>query len=138
MSSVGVNRVILLGNAGQNAEVRSTSGGKSVANFSLAINQPFRSKKDGNQRVEWVRCVAWDKLAQIAEKFVAKGTVVFVEGRLQTRQFEDREGGTKTVTEVVVASVRVLGGPRTTRHSEDNHNAAARSAKDAENESVPF
>ena len=111
MSSIGVNKVILLGNAGQNVEVRSTSGGKSVANFSLAINQPFRSKKDGNQRVEWVRCVAWDKLAQIAEKFVAKGTVVFVEGRLQTRQF-GREGGTKTVTEVVVASLRVLGGAK--------------------------
>jgi single stranded DNA-binding protein len=73
MSSIGVNKVILLGNAGQDAEVRCTSAGKSVANFSLAINQPFRNKKDGNQRVEWVRCVAWDKLAQVAEKFVAKG-----------------------------------------------------------------
>lgn len=61
MSSIGVNKVILLGNAGQNPEVRSTSGGKSVANFSLAINQPFRKKHDGNQRVEWVRCVAWDR-----------------------------------------------------------------------------
>jgi Single-strand binding protein family len=68
MSNIGVNKVILLGNAGQNAEVKSTSAGKSVANFSLAINQPFRDKQDGNQRVEWVRCVAWDKLAQIAEK----------------------------------------------------------------------
>src|SRR5579872_2093179 len=83
MSNIGVNKVILLGNAGQNAQVKSTSAGKSVANFSLAINQPFRNKQDRNQRVEWVRCVAWDKLAQIAEKFVAKGTLVFVEGRLQ-------------------------------------------------------
>ncbi len=64
MSSIGVNKVILLGNAGQDAEVRSTSAGKSVANFSLAINQSFRDKKDGNvQRVEWVRRVAWGKLA---------------------------------------------------------------------------
>jgi single-strand DNA-binding protein len=138
MSSIGVNKVILLGNAGQNAEVKSTSAGKSVANFSLAINQPFSSKKDGNQRVEWVRCVAWDKLAQIAEKFVAKGTVVFVEGRLQTRKFEDREGGTKTVTEVVVASLRVLGGTKASRHSDSNHDAAASSATDAESEGVPF
>ena len=137
MSNIGVNKVILLGNAGQNAEVRSTSSGKSVANFSLAINRPFRSKKDGTQRVEWVRCVAWDKLAQIAEKFVVKGTVVFVEGRLQTRQFEDREGGTKTVTEVVVASLRVLGGAKASSHSDKNHDAAI-STTDAESEAVPF
>src|ERR1700687_1663283 len=110
MSSIGVNKVILLGNAGQDAEMRSTSAGKSVANFSLAINQSYRDKKDGNvQRVEWVRCVAWGKLAEIAERFVIKGKQVFVEGRLQTRRFEDREGGPKTVTEVVVASLRVLG-----------------------------
>jgi single-strand DNA-binding protein len=138
MSNIGVNKVILLGNAGQNAEMKSTSGGKSVANFSLAINQPFRDKKDGNQRVEWVRCVAWDKLAQIAEKFVAKGTVVFVEGRLQTRKFEDREGATKTVTEVVVASLRVLGGAKTSNHSDDNHDAAVSGATDTESEAVPF
>lgn len=138
MSNIGVNRVILLGNAGQNAEMKSTSGGKSVANFSLAINQPFRDKKDGNQRVEWVRCVAWDKLAQIAEKFVAKGTVVFVEGRLQTRKFEDREGGTKTVTEVVVASLRVRGRAKTSNHSDNNHDAAVSSATDTESEAVPF
>src|SRR6185437_15902431 len=77
MSNVGVNKVILLGNAGQNAKVKSTSGGKSVANFSLAINQPYRNKQDTNQRVEWVRCVAWGRLAQIAEKLVAKGAVIF-------------------------------------------------------------
>jgi len=138
MSNIGVNKVILLGNAGQNAELKSTSGGKSVANFSLAINQPFRGKKDGNQRVEWVRCVAWDKLAQIAEKFVAKGTVVFVEGRLQTRKFEDREGGTKAVTEVVVASLRVLGEAKTSNHSDSKHDAAASSTTDPESEAVPF
>lgn len=137
MSSIGVNKVILLGNAGQDAEVRSTSAGKSVANFSLAINQPFRNKKDGNQRVEWVRCVAWDKLAHIAEEFVVKGTVVFVEGRLQTRQFEGREGAAKTVTEVVVASLRVLGAAKTSSQTEGNNDSAANSATDAESE-TPF
>ncbi|MGH9685522.1 MAG: single-stranded DNA-binding protein [Candidatus Acidiferrales bacterium] len=138
MSSIGVNKVILLGNAGQNAEVKSTSAGKSVANFSLAINQPFRNKKDGNQHVEWVRCVAWDKLAQIAEQFVAKGTVVFVEGRLQTRKFEDREGATKTVTEVVVASLRVLGEAKNSSHNDNNSDGTASSATGAESEAAPF
>lgn len=138
MSNIGVNKVILLGNAGQDAEVRSTSGGKSVTNFSLAINQPFRNKKNGDQRVEWVRCVAWDKLAEIAGEFVTKGQQVFVEGRLQTRQFEDREGEKKTLTEVVVTSLRVLGGAKNPNHTGSNSDHGVTDATDAETEAVPF
>jgi single-strand DNA-binding protein len=139
MSSIGVNKVILLGNAGQDAEVRSTSAGKSVANFSLAINQSFRDKKDGNvQRVEWVRCVAWGKLAEIAARFVTTGKQVFVEGRLQTRRFEDREGSPKTVTEVVVASLRVLGVAVNAGRSGNRQGAVTGDSKDAESEPVPF
>ena len=139
MSSIGVNKVILLGNAGQDAEMRSTSAGKSVSNFSLAINQSFRDKKDGNvQRVEWVRCVAWGKLAEIAARFVTTGKQVFVEGRLQTRRFEDREGSPKTVTEVVVASLRVLGGAANAGRSGNLQGAVTGDSKDAESEPVPF
>ena len=139
MSSIGVNKVILLGNAGQDAEMRSTSTGKSVANFSLAINQSFRDKKDGNvQRVEWVRCVAWGKLAEIAERFVTNGKQVFVEGRLQTRRFEDREGSPKTVTEVVVASLRVLGVVTNASRNGNGHGAAASDMTNAESKTVPF
>ena len=139
LSSIGVNKVILLGNAGQNAEVRSTSAGKFVANFSLAINQSFRDKKEGNvQRVEWVRCVAWGKLAEIAERFVTKGKQVFVEGRLQTRRFDDREGSPKTVTEVVVASLRVLGGAPNATHNGNGQGAATNDTTNRESETVPF
>jgi len=139
MSSIGVNKVILLGNAGQNAEMRSTSAGKSVANFSLAINQSYRDKKDGNiQRVEWVRCVAWGKLAEIAERFVTKGRQVFVEGRLQTRRFEDREGSPKTVTEVVVVSLRVLGGAPNASRDGNSQGAAANDTTNTQSETVPF
>jgi single-strand DNA-binding protein len=139
MSSIGVNKVILLGNAGQDAEMRSTSAGKSVANFSLAINQSFRDKKDGNvQRVEWVRCVASGKLAEIAERFVTKGKQVFVEGRLQTRRFDDREGSPKTVTEVVVASLRVLGGAANAGRGGNGQGAAASNTSNAESETVSF
>jgi len=139
MSSIGVNKVILLGNAGQDAEMRSTSAGKSVSNFSLAINQSFRDKKDGNvQRVEWVRCVAWGKLAEIAARFVTTGKQVFVEGRLQTRRFEDREGSPKTVTEVVVASLRVLGVAANAGRSGNRQGAVTGDSKDAESEPVPF
>src|SRR6267143_6108296 len=139
MSSIGVNKVILLGNAWQDAEMRSTSAGKAVANFSLAINQSFRDKKDGNvQRVEWVRCVAWGKLAGIAERFVANGKQVFVEGRLQTRRFDDREGSPKTVTEVVVASLRVLGGAANAGRGGNGQGAAASNTTNAESETVSF
>ncbi len=139
MSSIGVNKVILLGNARQDAEMRSPSAGKPVSNFSLAINQSFRDKKERNvQRVEWVRCVAWGKLAEIAKRFVTKGKQVFVEGRLQTRRFEDREGNPKIVTEVVVASLRVLGGAPNASHNVNGQGAAANGSAGAERETVPF
>src|SRR6266576_6778639 len=139
MSSIGVNKVILLGNAGQDAEVRSTSAGKSVANFSLANNQSFRDKKGGNvQRVEWVRCVAWGKLAEIAERFVTKGKQVFVEGRLQTRRFEDREGSPKTVTEVIVVSLRVLGGAPNASRKVNGQGMATSETSNGDSETVPF
>ena len=139
MSSIGVNKVILLGNAGQDAEMRSTSAGRSVANFSLAINQSYRDKKDGNvQRVEWVRCVAWGRLAEIAERFVTKGKQVFVEGRLQTRRFDDREGSPKTVTEVVVASLHVLGGAANAGRGVNGQGAAVSDTTNAKCEAVPF
>ena len=139
MSNIGVNKVILLGNAGQDAEMRSTPAGKSVANFSLANNQSYRDKKDGNvQRVEWVRCVACGKLAEIAERLVTKGKQVFVEGRLQTRRFEGGEGSQKTVTEVVVASLRVLGGVANAARGVNGQGAAASDMTDAESEAAPF
>ena len=77
MANIGVNKVFLIGNAGRDAEVKSTSGGKSVANFSPAINEGSRDKvgKSG-QRVEWVRCVAWNQLAEIAGKYLSKGRLV--------------------------------------------------------------
>ena len=139
MSNVGVNKVILIGNAGRDAEVRATSSGKSMANFSVAINEPFRDKNNGNrQRVEWVRCVAWNKAAEIAGKLITKGKQVFVEGRLQTRQFADSQGTTRTVTEVVVTSLRVLG--RAAKQSPADHGEDARTngAHDAESDAIPF
>ncbi|HXZ20819.1 MAG TPA: single-stranded DNA-binding protein [Candidatus Acidoferrales bacterium] len=139
MSNIGVNRVFLIGNAGQDAEVKSTSTGKNVANFSLAINEGFRDKagKSG-QRVEWVRCVAWNKLAEIAGKYVNKGRLVFVEGRLQTRQYENREGTEKTVCEVVVTTLRVLGGVKNDGPAHSDVAASTEAAPEAEVGDIPF
>src|SRR5712692_8220934 len=79
-------------------------------------------KKNGEkvQRVEWVRCVAWNKQAEIAERFVTKGKQIFVEGRLQTRRYEDSEGAPRIISEVVVTTLRVLGGT-----TKDTHGQAA-------------
>jgi len=139
MSNIGVNRVFLIGNAGQDAEVKSTSTGKNVANFSLAINEGFRDKagKSG-QRVEWVRCVAWNKLAEIAGKYVNKGRLVFVEGRLQTRQYENRKGTEKTVCEVVVTTLRVLGGGKNNGSTHSDQDAPTEVAPEAEVGDIPF
>jgi single-strand DNA-binding protein len=139
MSNIGVNKVFLIGNAGQDAEVKSTSGGKSVANFSLAINEGFRDKtgKSG-QRVEWVRCVAWNKLAEIAGKYVNKGRLVFVEGRLQTRQYENREGTEKTVSEVVVTTLRALGGGKDSGSAPSDGDVPTEAASEAEVGDIPF
>jgi len=139
MSNIGVNKVFLIGNAGQDAEVNFTSSGKSVANFSLAINEGYRDKagKSG-QRVEWVRCVAWNKLAEIAGKYVNKGRLVFVEGRLQTRQFENREGAEKTVCEVVVTTLRVLGGGKNNSSAHSDQDAPTEVAPEAEVGDIPF
>ena len=139
VSNIGVNRVFLIGNAGQDAEVKSTSTGKSVANFSLAVNEGFRDKagKSG-QRVEWVRCVAWNKLAEIAGSYIKKGRQVFVEGRLQTRQYKDSEGTGKTICEVVVTTLRVLGGGKNDGRGRSDGDALPEAAADAQTEDVPF
>jgi len=139
MSDIGVNKVILIGHAGQNAEVNSTSSGKCVANFSLAINEGFRDKGGkSRQRVEWARCVAWNKLAEIAGKYVKKGRLVFVEGRFQTRQYEDRAGTEKTVCEVVVTTLRVLGGGKNDGHGHSDQEAPSDAAAEAQVEDIPF
>ena len=139
MSNIGINKVILIGNAGRDAEVRATSSGKTVANFSLAINEPFRDKSNGDhQKVEWVRCVAWNKQAAIASKLITKGKQVFVEGRLQTRQFEDREGTPRTVTEVVVTSLRVLGRAANGSPNGRGRNALANRTQAAADDAIPF
>lgn len=139
MSNIGVNKVILIGNAGQDAEVKLTSGGKSVANFSLAINEGFRDKAGKSaQRVEWVRCVAWNKLAEIAGKYVNKGGLVFVEGRLQSRQCENREGTEKTICEVVVTTLRVLGVAKHGGHARSDVATPTEAAPEAEVGDIPF
>lgn len=111
--AAAVNKVILIGNLGRDPELRYTQNGQPVANFSLATSEQF-NKKDGtrDERTEWHRIVAWGRTAELCAQYLSKGRTVYVEGRLQTREWENREGQKQRTTEVVAQSVQFLGGPR--------------------------
>ena len=105
-----VNKVILVGNLGRDPELRYTQGGQPVANFTLATNESW-NKKDGSgreERTEWHRIVAWGRTAELCAQYLAKGRTVYIEGRLQTREWENKEGQKQRTTEVVAQTVQFL------------------------------
>jgi single-strand DNA-binding protein len=106
-----VNKVILIGNLGADPEVRRTASGQQVATLRLATNERWNDR-DGNrqERTEWHRVIAWARLAEIAGEYMRKGRQVFVEGRLQTRQWQDQQGQTRYTTEIVAQNIMMLGG----------------------------
>ena len=107
-----VNKVILVGRLGRDPETRYTSSGQAVCNFTMATDETFKGRTGERQtRTEWHRIVLWSKLAEIAQQYLKKGQLVYIEGRLQTRQWDDkRDGSKKTTTEVVANVMRMLGG----------------------------
>ena len=106
-----VNKVILVGNLGRDPELRYTQQGQAVANFTLATNENWTSKSgEREERTEWHRVVAWGRTAELCAEYLAKGRTVYVEGRLQTREWEDREGQKRRTTEIVAQTVQFLGG----------------------------
>jgi single-strand DNA-binding protein len=107
----GVNKVILIGNLGADPELRYTSGGSAVADLRLATSRKYTTK-DGNSKedTQWHRIVVWGKQAEHCKEYLSKGRQVYVEGRLQTRQWEDRDGNKRYTTEVVAERVQFLGG----------------------------
>ena len=108
-----VNRVILVGNLGRDPELRYTQGGQAVANFTLATNESFNTRDGQRQeRTEWHRIVVWGKTAENCAQYLSKGRSVYIEGRIQTREWEDKEGQKQRTTEVVAQSVQFLGEKR--------------------------
>ena len=108
---MSVNKVILIGRLGQDPEMRNTQGGASVCNFSLATNENWRDKSGQKQeRTEWHRVVVWGKLAELCTNYLNKGRQVYLEGRLQTRQWQDQQGATRYTTEIVANNLQFLGG----------------------------
>ena len=106
-----VNRVILIGNLGRDPELRYTQSGQAVTNFSIATNEKWKDKEGQPQeRTEWHRISVWGKPAENCAQYLQKGRSVYVEGRLQTRDWEDRDGNKRQTTEVVAQTVQFLGG----------------------------
>jgi single-strand DNA-binding protein len=106
----GINKVILIGNLGRDPEIRYTQDGQAVVNFPLATTLEWRDKATGEKRdkTEWHRIVAFRKLAEICGEYLSKGRQVYIEGRLQTRSYE-QDGVTKYITEVVASDMQMLG-----------------------------
>jgi len=138
MSSV--NKVILVGRLGRDPEIRYTTSGTAVANFTLATDEVYTNKSgDKERRTEWHRVVAWSRLAEICGEYLSKGKMVYVEGSLRTRSWEDREGKKRYTTEVVAQNMQILspaGEPAPA--SEPSPGAASKELEDFDVEDESF
>ena len=109
--SSGLNRCTFIGNLGADPELKTTTNGTSVTTFSIAVNESWTDKSTGEkqERVEWIRLVAWQRLAEVCAEFLKKGKQVYVEGRMQTREWDDKEGIKRWTTEIVINTMIMLG-----------------------------
>ena len=121
---MSVNKVILVGRLGRDPETRYTGSGGAVCNFSLATDESFKDKSGERQkRTEWHKLVVFGKQAEIAQQYLKKGSLVFIDGRIQTREWQDKEGQKRTSFEIIVNNFNMLGDKAraaTSSHSEQN------------------
>ena len=108
----GINKVILIGNLGQDPETRTTPGGTTVTNIRLATTESWTDRTSGEKKeqTEWHTVVMWSRLGEIAAEYLRKGSQVYIEGRLQTRKWQDKQGNDRYTTEVVASEMQMLGG----------------------------
>ena len=124
--SRGVNKVILVGNLGQKPEMRYTATQTAVANLSIATTESWKDKESGENRdkTEWHRVVFFGNLAEIAEKYLDKGSSVYIEGKIQTRKWQDKEGKDRWTTEVLGNQLTMLGSRNSSDTSEEVSNSS--------------
>ncbi len=145
----GVNKVILIGNLGKDPEVRHLENGTAVANFSMATSESYKDRSSGERKTitEWHNIVLWRGLAEVAEKYLKKGDQVYIEGKLKTRSWEDKDGNTRYTTEVVGDNMTMLGsrGSLSEKDSEAVESTEATSvaneeaiSSDEETDDLPF
>ena len=128
MSSV--NKALIIGNLGQDPEIKYTQSGSPVANLSVATSERWKDKNTGEQKeqTEWHRVVVFGRLAEIAEQYLKKGSKVFIEGKIQTRDWEDAEGNKKYTTEVVAREMTMLDSRASTDSSASSSDNSAKSS----------
>tara|TARA_B100000287_G_scaffold431744_1_gene489595 strand:- start:278 stop:715 length:438 start_codon:yes stop_codon:yes gene_type:complete len=142
----GVNKVILVGNLGQKPEMRYTQTNTAVATLSIATSESWKDKESGEQRekTEWHRVVFFGKLAEIAEQWLDKGSQVYVEGKLQTRKWQDKDGNDRYTTEILGNEMNMLGGKQSSGDAESYDQSQPTSQPDQSQESqiseedIPF
>jgi len=108
----GINKVILIGNLGQDPESRTTPGGATVTNIRIATSESWRDKQSGEmkEQTEWHTVVMWNRLGEIAAEYLRKGSQVYIEGRLRTRKWQDKSGNDRYTTEIIASEMQMMGG----------------------------
>jgi single-strand DNA-binding protein len=128
----GINKAIIVGNLGRDPEVRYTANGNAIANITVATTESWKDKQSGErqEKTEWHRVVFFGRLAEIAGEYLKKGAQVYIEGRLQTRKWEDKTGQERYTTEIVAGEMQMLGsrGGDASGAPDDNYSGEARSA----------
>lgn len=141
---MGVNKVILLGRLGQDPELKHTPAGNTVCNFSLATSEKYKDKQ-GNEKekTEWSKIVCWQRLAEICGEYLSKGRQVYIEGKLQTRSWDDKDGNKRYTTEILAEKIEFIGGKSENNSSGFNHDSPENEAIDRNNQNftaddIPF
>ena len=137
----GVNKVILVGNLGRDPEVRYLDSGVAVANFSLATTENYKNKQGEKvSQTEWHNIVLWRGLAEVAEKWLKKGSSVYIEGKIRTNKWEDKEGNTRYNTEILADNMTMLGNRINSDVSDTNDSKTVSEIKSVndENDDLPF
>lgn len=135
----GVNKVLLIGNLGADPEIRYTGSGTAVANFRVATTERWTTPAgEKEERTEWHRVVAFGKLGEICGEYLSKGKQVYIEGRLQTRTWEDREGAQRTTTEIVATAMQMLGQGKAGPSQSADREAPSPEGDPLKDEDIPF
>lgn len=140
----GINKVILIGSLGNDPEIRTTQGGAVIASLSVATNDSIKDKASGEwqERTEWHKVVLFGKAAEVARDYLKKGSQVYIEGRLQTRKWQDKEGHDRYTTEIVGNDLQMLGGKHGGGDSQQTRPAAQQKpvsdANNYDDSDIPF
>jgi len=137
-----VNKVILVGRLGKDPEVKFTQGGVAIARFSMATDETWKDQSgERQQRTEWHNIVAWRKLAEICGQYLTKGKLIYIEGRLQTRSWDDKEGNKRTTTEIQADTMVMLSGGKSEDRRVEATSASSVVASESQitdDDDVPF